>query len=362
MCFAGVVAVAVGVLQQNLGIVLRTEQQLFAAIKTCCEQVTAAMPPTADITQQHLDPAVERSVAFNIFQDLHRIASSSSTGDTGDSSSSSGGSGSSSSSSKPLAFAMPKCGLDAAFKAVDCFTGCSARMTECEGVYTRADAFQSSPFSQALKEMPAEMAELLKKGPASAAALQAMMAAASKDSTAAQAADWGKGQGLAGLKGLFRKPAAATPADSAASATPVAVKANGAGAVVASSSTAKAPAAAPAAAGGKGSAPSNVPAAAVGKKAADATVASAGSGGTSKGSAKGAVSSSKSVPTPQELLVEANLKKWYCSPNTFDCEVVQVCLIRTLAWPYGYAQQAASCMCGGTGCTVKCYWRARMCV
>jgi hypothetical protein len=394
VCSAGIVAVAVGVLQQKLGIVLHTEQQLFAAFRTCCAQLTAAMPPTAgpQLTQQKLDPAVERSVAFNMFQDLHRIASSSSTSDTGNSSGGGDGGSSSSSGTKPLAFAMPKCGLDAAFEAIESFAGCIVRMAQCEGVYTKTDAMESSPFAALVNpEVAAQMADVLKACPEAAAVL-AMMTAACKGSSAAQKADpdWGKGQGLAGLRGLFRKPAAA---DAAAGAKPAAVKANGSGVVVASSTAAAAPAAAAAAAVAQSSAASNklaaavakkatsaaaaavggkaanapaaalgekaasAPAAAVGKllkKAASAAAAPAGPGGGSKGSAKGAVSSSASGPTPPELLVEAFLKKWYCSPNTFDLEDVQVSLDHTLPGGVGYAQQAARYLCGGSSCLVCC--------
>jgi hypothetical protein len=466
VCPAGFVAVAVGVLQQHLGIVLRTEQQLFAAFRTCCDQLTAAMPATPDMTQHTLDSAVERSVAFNVFQALHRIASSSSTSTTGDSSSDCSGGGSSS-SSKPLAFAMPKCGLDAALMAIDDFVACNVRMVQCEGVYTRADALESSPWVNLFKAgTAAKMAEMLTASPESAMlmATAAVMAAAYQDSAAPPKADpdWGKWQGLAGLKGLFKKPAAA---DAAAGAKSVAVKASGSEVVVASSTAAKAPAAAPAAGGNKGSAASNTPSAAVankavsaavaradpggkgsatrnapaaavgkgsvgsnapaaaaggkaaastaaapagaggkgsvgsneaaaaaaaavgkaastaaapagaggkgsvgsneaaaaaggkgtdfinmlgpagGKSAASTAAAPAGAGGASTGGAQGAGSSSTMGATPPELLVEANLKDWYCSPTTLDIDVVQVGLPGVV-----YAQQAASCPCGGCGC------------
>jgi hypothetical protein len=300
---AGAVAAVCASLQNELGIVLTTGKQLCEAVKYC--RLAVAQLEQQRANSSEAADRVQRSGAFTMYQELLRItaAANSSSGNGGR-----GGSASSSSSSSGPSVAMPKCDLDVAYTVISHSCSALAYMRQCEGDVTEALVQADSSWTVARAMLKSDMTEkfrafvsellppeLLGIQPESRPGAAGSSSSSSTPAAAAtqgqEAESWGQGQGLAGLKGLFASKPAAAAAGAAATpaAQPVAVKASSSRAVVvATSSAGKAAAAAPG-------------------SAIDTTT-----------TATTTTSSSSSKATDPELLVPANLKRWYCSPDTFD--------------------------------------------
>lgn len=277
---AGVVAAGMAVLQQKVQITITTAAQLREVLIACCEGMVM-IEAECDHASRNVPPSVKREVSNCLYRTLQLIAASP-TGNIDESISNS-------TSVRP----RPPCSLDVAYKVFHGIMTSTVHMLECSGEMTqaKADAFYGQLSDTLLNSTPSQLFDLIASssgGPPMPASAAASGAAVSQDST------WGKGHALAGLKGFFQKPAPDKP---------VTMKASSKGAVVASTAKQAASAAAP------------------GKPAQRAAAAAARSSGAS-----GAAGSSKGSPaaTPPELLVEANLLKWYCSPEGLEYKVVVV--------------------------------------
>lgn len=285
---AGVIVAGCAALQLMMGITLTSSCQLQQALIVCCDRIESCklgMPAGGQ-----LDAATMRQVACSLYQQLRRIAAAllqfgivinpSALSNDGK-------------------VVMPPCSLDVAFRVMNAFQSSVVCMYECDGVMTEAKAATAYLAEcEAVPGVGADVISLLAsyiKEQVDAIAGPSTTKGSSKADEEEQDGTWGKGQALAGLKGLFQKPAAAA----ATGTKSVAVKANSAGSVTAkpaAGNTAKKP-------------------------------AQTQSRDSAEGSSGGDPASKAVVLTAAQradLLVEANLRKWYCSPEGLETDVVQV--------------------------------------